>query len=290
MISWPAVIRVNARSSVPVYVPDFLPTFLDVIGAAHPHPGFASDGASLLPLLRGDAWTRPRGFLAWRLGSQVALLDAAGRYKYVRNPDAGQCSKDASTYPYNDGKPLVFDLSADPTESTPIADPAKIAELHALATAWESSIATSQLNESRCLPPTPTPSQLQRGAGGCLAAVAPLVEHAALSVNSACAPAALNTWLVSGTTGAVTMAAAGGATWCFHNDNRAAQPCAVGTTVWMGSVCTASSTMTFDAVRTRAEERAERVKTVDRRHHPPLAHLSPPRSPLLLRSCRSWAR
>ena len=80
----------------------------------------------------------------------MALLDAEGRYKYVRNGDAGQCDKDGSAYPYKGA--YVFDLSVDPSESAPLANSTKLAEMGALAAAWEASIANSQVNESQCLP------------------------------------------------------------------------------------------------------------------------------------------
>ena len=246
LISWPAAIAANRRTAVPVYTPDFLPTVLDLLGVPHPQPGFATDGESILPLLRGAAFARSR-FLAWRLGTQVALLDAAGRYKYVRAPDAGQCDRDAAAYPYNDATPLVFDLAGDPTESAPIADAAKVAELDALARAWERGIAASQVNESQCLPASAPPARLHRGAAaaGCLAAAAAR-EHAPLQTAAACAPGALNQWLVA-LDGALTLAGGADATaWCLHRDDRAAKPCAAGTPVWLGSVC-GSDAIALDA-------------------------------------------
>ena len=244
LISWPAAIANNRRSSVPVYAPDFLPTVLDILGMPHPHPDFAADGESILPLLRGAAYSRAR-FLAWRLGEQVALLDPAGRYKYVRAADAGQCAADAASYPYNSATPLVFDLASDPTESSPIADAAKVAELDALARAWEKGISFSQVNESQCLPPASPPARLQRNGTGCLAATA-VAEHARLQAAAACAPGALNQWIVA-TDGRVMLAGGASATWCFHNDNRASKPCASGTVVWMGDVCEPPTAMVLDA-------------------------------------------
>jgi hypothetical protein len=135
----------------------------------------------------------------------------------------------------------VFDLAGDPSESAPIADAAKVAELDALARAWERGIAASQVNESQCLPASAPPARLHRvAAAGCLAASATR-EHAPLVASAACAPGALNQWLVA-LDGGLTLAGGGGganatATWCLHHDNRAAKPCAAGTPVWLGSVC-----------------------------------------------------
>jgi hypothetical protein len=244
-VSWPAAIRANARTQVPVGIVDFMPTVLDLLGLKHPRPDFAADGESILPLLRGEPFSRSR-FLAWRLEGQVALLDAAGRFKYVRNADAGQCAPDAATYPYDSPTPLVFDLELDPTESSPVKNATLVAELDALARSWEQTIAASQVNESACLPKSLPPARLQRNGGpGCLAAAA-LAKHAALSANGSCMPSELNTWSVDAGSGAVTLQAASGA-WCFHHDAAAKQPCAAGTAVFMGQACSADSSMKLAA-------------------------------------------
>ena len=245
LVSWPAAIRFNAHTAVPVGVVDFLPTVLDLLGVAHPRPAFAADGESVLPLLRGQPFARSR-FLAWRLEGQVALLDAAGRFKYVRSPDAGQCARDAAPYPYNSATPLVFDLTADPTESSPVANATLVAELDALARAWEASIAHSQVFESACLPAAAQPARLQRNGAGCLAAAA-LAKHAPLSADASCAASELNSWTVDAASGAVTLQAAAAGAWCFHNDAAAKQPCARGTAVFLGQACTAQSTAVLDA-------------------------------------------
>ena len=152
LVSWPAARSANARTAVPVYTPDMLPTLLDLLGVPHPRPAFAADGESVLPLLRGEPFSRARP-LAWRLGAQVALLEPGGRYKFVRAPAAGQCAADAAVYPYGSPAPMIFDLLADPTESAPLANASLLAHLDALARAWEAGIAHSQVNESGCLPP-----------------------------------------------------------------------------------------------------------------------------------------
>jgi hypothetical protein len=48
------MIKANRETHFPAYVNDYLPTFLDVIGMAHPHPTWAADGISLMPLIRRD--------------------------------------------------------------------------------------------------------------------------------------------------------------------------------------------------------------------------------------------
>ncbi len=240
-VHWPGVIKGNPRTATPAFVPDMLPTLLEgVFNVQHPHPTWARDGVSIMPLLQGNAsWARPT-FLAWQLGKQAALMDPQGRYKVVIDGDVGQCALDKNTtYAYN-GQHL-FDLLADPTESSPITtDPARLASLVAQATAWQASIAKSQVEESGCLPAPPGPSSgtaLQHtGTGGCLAA-ASLATHAAVSGVAACSPLSpLNTWAVDASTGLVSLShTAGGGPWCFHRDGKAG--CSVGTQVWLGPAC-----------------------------------------------------
>lgn len=241
-VSWPAKITANRRTSVPVYVPDFLPTVLDVLGRAHPKPGFATDGESILPLLQGAPFSRSR-FLAWRLAKQVALLDPTGRFKYVRAGDLGQCAKDDSSYAY--AGTYVFDLMGDPTETYPIANKTMVEEMGALAAAWEVSIANSQVNESQCLPGGGNASavRFQRNGGGCLTAAA-AKEHAAVGAAGSCAAGSLNRWVVDLASGAVTLADVAGG-WCFHVDGQQ-RSCAAGNGIWMGQVCRGRA-ITFDA-------------------------------------------
>ena len=239
-VSWPAVIKANAHTSVPAFVPDFMPTILDILGIEHPHPEFAMDGESLRALLEsgGTAPFNRTKFLAWALGAQVSLLEPTGRFKYVKNPEAGQCAQDNATYSYKSKTPFVFDLFADPTESSPITDLGRIAAMDALAQKWLLSITASQVNESQCLPSQATPFQLQFDGKGCLAA-AGLAEHAAVTVGGACEGSTLNSWVTVGNQ--VQLATGGG--WCFHTNSK--ETCAAGDTVWMGQHC-AGAAFAFD--------------------------------------------
>jgi arylsulfatase A-like enzyme len=245
-IRWPGVITGNPRTTVPAYVPDLFPTFLDALGAPYPRPGWAVDGESLLPLISraNTSWVRSKP-LGWRLGDQAAWMDPSGRWKLVRSPDAGQCALENSTYlPHNKTGPFLFDLWADPTESAPVPDggggggvgPALAAGL----AAWEASIAHSQVAESHCLPPNGTVTVTR--AGACLAADG-TATHAAVRGDAACTGAAragappppLVDWVVDDA-GVLRLAANG--TQCFHTDESAKDPCAAGTPVWLGPQCT----------------------------------------------------
>jgi arylsulfatase A-like enzyme len=56
VISWPAVIKSAQTSWVTAITSDFLPTMMDVLNVqrAGRQAGWAMDGVSLLPLLRGE--------------------------------------------------------------------------------------------------------------------------------------------------------------------------------------------------------------------------------------------
>ena len=51
ILEWPAMIKSHRETFFPAYVSDYLPTFLDAIGMAHPNPTWYADGISLMPLL-----------------------------------------------------------------------------------------------------------------------------------------------------------------------------------------------------------------------------------------------
>jgi hypothetical protein len=172
-ITWPAVIQANARTSHPSGVYDLLPTVLEAIGVPHAHPDWATDGMSLLPLLRGDtAPGTPRPAdkpLCFALGGQAACVD--NQWKLVRDGAQGQCSwNDRSAGgkpeppPYTDSKgkgTYLFDLASDPTESVPLntAQAARYSAMVAYMDTWLKGVTSSQIHESTCMPPPagPTP-------------------------------------------------------------------------------------------------------------------------------------
>jgi arylsulfatase A-like enzyme len=288
LVHWPGVITENRRVSTPAFVPDIFPTLLDLVGGLpYPRPGWAVDGESILPLLVGGTnatWGRTK-FLAWRFGAQVALLDPTGRYKLVKSPEAGLCAMEPSTYLKKNGTtvgPFLFDLLADPTESSPVLDnPAVFDAMVAQMQAWESSIAVSQVQESQCLPPdapNATAAAVER-AGLCLGALGTGL-HAGVVGTAACPPAAagkegeagqaaaaaapLVKWDVDPTTGLLTVASAaqGGdqaeqapppspTVYCFHTDLGAKDPCAEGMLLWMGDQCVDG--VTYEAGGTLAQ-------------------------------------
>ena len=186
-INWPGVIRSNIVSSVPVYVLDFFPTILDLLNISYPEPTWSLDGESILDLIRGgnsSGFSRTKS-LAWRLEDQVALLDPTGRFKLVKNPGAGQCDLEKSSYSLNLTGYFLFDVINDPIESTPLnkAQPDILASMTKEMEEWEASILVSEQKESQCLPPSPPVNEsfyLVHG-GFCLGA-ASASEHAKLTL------------------------------------------------------------------------------------------------------------
>ena len=155
------MIKTNRQTEFPAYVSDYLPTFLDITGMAHPHPDWAADGISLMSLIRQAAAmepslslvvanrTKPLGF---QLGSQTAWID--NDWKVVQNPGKGQCKKMLPPYnkPGASRGPFLFNLVSDPTESHDLSkqQPARFASMVAAMNSWSASIKVSQVKESQC--------------------------------------------------------------------------------------------------------------------------------------------
>ena len=165
MVEWPGGIRSNRLAETLASVLDFLPTFLDWMGVAHPHPHWEADGESLVPILTSTSASNRSRELGFRLGSQVALVTRDGRYKLVKSPSKGMCALEETSYLGNDKKgPFLFDLLADPTESTPLNDelPELFEELVQKMEEFEQSITQSQVYESECLPASAISTDLRR--------------------------------------------------------------------------------------------------------------------------------
>jgi len=178
VLEWPRMVHAHAETSYPAFVADYLPTFLEATGARHPHPGWAADGVSLMPLLRaaqrqrrqtGDVEVggsgsgsgsgaagvvslvrrRPLGF---QLGAQQAWIDNG--WKLVRNGAKGQCATMLPPYTSGEGS-YLFDLDADPTESHDLSaeQPGRFAAMRKALDSWAATIVTSQVEEAQCKAP-----------------------------------------------------------------------------------------------------------------------------------------
>ena len=176
MIEWPARIKRNVQTWTPAGSYDVLPTILDLLGTRHPHPDHRLDGVSLLPLLSGevppDAPRRASRPLCFLLPPQAACID--NDLKVVSDPGRGGCEWNdynvkkqmqwAPPYhlPHAATNVFLFNLSADPTESSPLnAKHPELLAIHAeRLRAWRDGVRRSQLHETLCAlpePPRPPP-------------------------------------------------------------------------------------------------------------------------------------
>lgn len=125
---------------------------------AHENPTWAHDGMSLLPLVKALAATpntndtslRPASNpLVFQLAGQTAIVN--NQWKILQNPVAGQCDSEYGSVFHGT---MLFDLDADPTESTDLSkDPAHaamFANMSAQITALAASIEYSSIHESEC--------------------------------------------------------------------------------------------------------------------------------------------
>jgi arylsulfatase A-like enzyme len=140
IVSWPGVTHPGSTCDVPVITPDIPATILDLTGAGI-EPGQPIDGRSLAPLLRGD--TLAREAIYWHYphyhpgGATPHSAIRAGRWRLVHF--------------YEDGRDELYDLAADPAETTDLAvlQPAKAADLRTKLDRW--------LAEVNGQMPTPNP-------------------------------------------------------------------------------------------------------------------------------------
>lgn len=116
---WPGKLPAGARRDAPAITMDLLPTLLDAAKVT-PAPNHEIHGVSILPLLRGAAFTRP-GALHWENQHNAAVL--AGDWKLV--------------HPFWRA-PMLFRPAEDPGEERDLAGehPQKVQELLALHEAW----------------------------------------------------------------------------------------------------------------------------------------------------------
>ena len=119
-IAWKGKIPARQTFAQPVMSFDLNVTAL---AAAELAPAANADGASLLPLLRGESTAAPHAALHWRVGPRHALR--AGDWKIIRN---------------GDGPWELYNLAADIAEATDLATPhpERVQALAALWNEWNS--------------------------------------------------------------------------------------------------------------------------------------------------------
>lgn len=137
IVRFPGVVEPGSRVDKFAYVRDILPTILDVAGVETPGTSyngreiFAPDGISMLPVLKGEVATvrtedHPVGY---ELAGSSAVFK--GRYKLMQNLP-----------PKGDGSWELFDIEADPSELTNLADemPELVEEMTAFFDDWSASV------------------------------------------------------------------------------------------------------------------------------------------------------
>jgi arylsulfatase A len=132
LIYWPGVTKAATVCDVPVSSVDFLPTIMEMAGDKASRPGDV-DGASLVPLLRGNAGPKRDG-LYWHYphysnqGGVPAGAVRDGDWKLIEF--------------YEDGSLELYNLREDPGErrNLVLKEPKRAAELHEKLKRWRSSV------------------------------------------------------------------------------------------------------------------------------------------------------
>merc|ERR1712137_156752 len=247
----PQAIKGHVETLHAAVTSDFLPTVLDLLGIQHPHPEWAADGMSLLPLLQGavpPTTSRSKG-MGFRLGQQRAWqqdFGAEGVWKIIEKPNKGQCA--VFSEPYGSMKslagPFLFNLTADGTESHDLCGklPERCEAMRKAMAEFSDSVDRSKVEESQCEKgPSPSPSPaptpvptggfaLQTAEGLCLA-VTELVKHGVVTVD-ACDET--SRW--SDDDGFLTNLGIDKKNHCLKLDKADhSKPCVEGNTMWLGA-------------------------------------------------------
>jgi len=122
-VKWPAKLPAGTRYDAPVHGFDIFATAAAAAGLDVPGDR-RIDGVDLVPFVRGERAGVPHRELFWRSGHyQVALVDGWKLQRNARSPHS----------------PWLFDLGADPSETTNLAarEPERLAAVQARLDAWD---------------------------------------------------------------------------------------------------------------------------------------------------------
>ena len=162
IISWPAVVSGPPREIWhPAITMDVMATILDVLQVQRPaaQQSWAFDGASLLPILRGEVPAERE--MAWMYSSPVMSAENGYAYRYGRwKYTVGGISCNAEKATFNCSQPQLYDMVDDFAENHNLAAerPDLVAGLERNFTLWYRSIHNSIANESKCAGAVPTPT------------------------------------------------------------------------------------------------------------------------------------
>lgn len=129
LLEWPAMIKANRRTEVPVTSTDFYPTALKILGIEAKNQPVPIDGINILPLIKGKMKKRALP-LAFKSRDQRAYMD--NRFK-IYSADNGKSYE-------------LYDLVSDPQESKNIAAqyPEKIDAMARKLSEWITSCEKSE--------------------------------------------------------------------------------------------------------------------------------------------------
>jgi arylsulfatase A-like enzyme len=124
IVRWPGRVPQGRTSAQLAITMDWVATFLEAAGVP-PHPDYALDGISLLPVL-DDPGTRIERDLYWRMKFRNQKAMRSGDWKYLSL----------------DGDEFLFDLSADQRERANRGrrEPERLAAMRARYATWEATI------------------------------------------------------------------------------------------------------------------------------------------------------
>ena len=148
IIEWPAAIHSNCTSDFPVVTSDFFPTVSEIVGVAPP-PSRTIDGESILPVIRGERYTRQRN-IKWAFN-----IRGDPSKKYVASVLSGRRYKAYITYQRgraNRNRIVLYDLLEDEAEEMDISTThqSTIEELYQEVDLWGRSV-LDEARENGCL-------------------------------------------------------------------------------------------------------------------------------------------
>ncbi len=162
IVRWPGVVRPGSVCDVPVMGIDIYPTVLDMVGL-RPESGQILDGASIVPLLRGQSGSWHRDELFWHYPHYHP--GGATPYSAIRQRDWKLIEFQ------EDGRTELYHLKEDPEEKKDLStsDSGRASKLRALLNDWRKEVGAQLAEQNpnydparateRPAPPKPNPGR-----------------------------------------------------------------------------------------------------------------------------------
>lgn len=125
---WPAKVKEARKITEPCITSDYLPTIIDALNIQHPHPSYAIDGRSLMPIINNDEFKRTE-----EIGIMYSSRMAWHKQNY-------------KLLSYDGGKKYeLYNLETDPSEKTDIAaqNPEIVSQMKKDLIVWHDSVKNS---------------------------------------------------------------------------------------------------------------------------------------------------